>query len=71
MVRRRRTLIGWSQRDLARECGLAQSAISRLESGKLSGVRFGRFAKLVVAMNGLDPGAPHPPRPIWAHGGWD
>ena len=71
MVKRRRTLIGWSQRDLARECGLAQSAISRLESGKLSGVRFGRFAKLVVAMNGLDPGAPPPRRPIWAHGGWD
>src|SRR5688572_24066061 len=28
-------------------------------------------AKLVVAMNGLDPGAPPPRRPTWAHGGWD
>lgn len=71
MVKRRRTKIAWSQRDLALACGLAQSAISRLENGRLSGVRFGRFAKLVVAMNGLDPDAPHPPRPMWASGGWD
>jgi transcriptional regulator with XRE-family HTH domain len=71
MVKRRRTRIAWSQRDLSRACGLAQSAISRLETGKLSGVRFGRFAKLVAAMNGLDPDAPHPPRPKWAFGGWD
>src|SRR6185436_14543109 len=63
MVKRRRTRIAWSQRDLALACGLAQSAISRLENGRLSGVRFGRFAKLVVAMNGLDPDAPHPRRP--------
>ena len=62
MVKRRRTVIGWSQRDLSRACGLAQSAISRLETGKLSGVRFGRFARLVAAMGGLDPTAPHPPR---------
>lgn len=62
MVKRRRTMIGWSQRDLSQASGLAQSAISRLETGKLSGVRFGRFAKLVAAMGGLDPGAPHPPR---------
>lgn len=62
MVKRRRTMIGWSQRDLSRASGLAQSAISRLETGKLSGVRFGRFAKLVAAMGGLDLAAPHPPR---------
>ena len=71
MVKRRRSRIGWSQRDLARACGLAQSAISRLETGKLSGVRFGRFAKLVAAMGGLDPDAPHPPMPTWVTGGWD
>jgi hypothetical protein len=69
--KRRRTRIGWSQRDLSRACGLAQSAICRLETGKLAGVRFGRFAKLVAAMNGLDPDAPHPPRPLWVTGGWD
>jgi DNA-binding Xre family transcriptional regulator len=71
MVKRRRTAIRWSQRDLSRACGLAQSAISRLETGNLSGVRFSRFAKLVAAMGGLDPDAPRPPRPIWASGGWD
>jgi DNA-binding Xre family transcriptional regulator len=71
MVKRRRSRIAWSQRDLSRASGLAQSAISRLENGKLSGVRFGRFAKLVAAMGGLDPDAPRPPRPIWATGGWD
>jgi DNA-binding Xre family transcriptional regulator len=71
MVKRRRTRIAWSQRDLASACGLAQSAISRLETGKLSGVRFGRFAKLVAAMNGLDPDAPRPPMPRWTYGHWD
>ena len=60
MVKRRRRALGWSQRDLQKESGLAQSAISRLENGKLSGLRFARFARLVAAMNGLDPGAPHP-----------
>jgi len=71
MVKRRRTRIGWSQRDLSRACGLAQSAISRLETGKLTGVRFGRFAKLVSAMNGLDLDAPRPPLPAWTFVGWD
>ncbi len=62
MVKRRRRIIGWSQRDLAGASGLAQSAISRLETGQLSGVRFGRFAKVVASMGGLDPAAPHPPK---------
>ena len=71
MVKRRRHVVRWSQRDLSRACGLAQSAICRLENGKLSGVRFGRFARLVAALGGLDPDAPHPARPIWITGGWD
>ena len=71
MVKRRRSKIAWSQRDLSRACGLAQSAISRLETGKLGGIRFGRFAVLVAAMGGLDADAPHPARPIWVTGGWD
>ena len=70
MVKRRRTMIGWSQRDLSRASGLAQSAISRLETGKLSGVRFGRFAKLVASMGGLDPTAPHPPRRLTVFDRW-
>ncbi len=60
MVKRRRETIGWSQRDLGRRAGLDQSAISRLENGALSGIRFSRFAKLVAAMNGLDPASPFP-----------
>ena len=60
MVKRRRRVLGWSQRDLQKDSGLAQSSISRLENGKLSGLRFARFAMLVVAMNGLEPDAPHP-----------
>jgi DNA-binding Xre family transcriptional regulator len=69
MVKRRRTELGWSQRDLQRECGLDQSAISRFEHGILSGIRFSTFARLVASMNGLEAGSPHPPgrRPYW----WD
>jgi DNA-binding Xre family transcriptional regulator len=68
-VKRRRIAINWSQRDLQRASGLHQSAISRLERGILSGVRFSTFARLVAAMNGLDPERPHPPPrpPHW----WD
>ena len=68
-VKRRRIAIHWSQRDLQRASGLNQSAISRLERGILSGIRFSTFARLVAAMNGLDPERPHPPRrpPHW----WD
>jgi DNA-binding Xre family transcriptional regulator len=65
MVKRRRAVIGWSQRDLQRASGLHQSGVSRLERGILSGIRFSTFARVVAAMNGLDPSAPHPPRARW------
>ena len=72
MVKRRRLTIAWSQRDLMRASGIDQSAISRLENGRLSGLRFSRFARLVTAMNGLDPDAPHPPlRMLRIWQGWD
>jgi len=69
MVLRRRRAIGWSQRDLQRASGLHQSGVSRLERGILSGIRFSTFARVVTAMNGLDPEAPRPPGrpPTW----WD
>jgi hypothetical protein len=35
--------------------------VSRLERGVLSGIRFSTFARVVAAMNGLDPSAPRPP----------
>jgi hypothetical protein len=68
MVKRRRLQLGWSQRDLEWASLVDQTAISRLENGRLSGLRFSRFARLVAAMNGLDPDAPHPigrPSPRW------
>jgi DNA-binding Xre family transcriptional regulator len=66
-VKRRRFAIRWSQRDLERASGVDQTVISRLENGRLSGLRFSRFARLVAAMNGLDPEAPHPPLRAWHH----
>jgi predicted transcriptional regulator len=72
MVKRRRLTIAWSQRDLQRASGIDQSVISRLENGRLSGLRFSRFARLVTAMNGLDPDAPHPPlRMLRIWQGWE
>ena len=65
MVRRRRIMIRWTQRDLARAVGLAQSTISRLETGRLTGIRFDRFALVVAVMHGLDPEAPFPPTLPW------
>jgi transcriptional regulator with XRE-family HTH domain len=65
MVKRRRLELGWTQRELSRRCGLVQSAICRLENGKLRGLRFKRFVAIVVGMGGLDPGLPAPaPRPM-------
>ena len=62
MVKRRREQLGWSQRDLERASGRASDRISRLENGRLSGIRFSRFARLVEAMNGIDLDAPRPAR---------
>ena len=62
-VKRRRSALHWSQRDLERVSGVDQTVISRLENGILPGIRFSRFARLVEAMNGLDVDRPHPPPP--------
>lgn len=61
MVRRRREWLGWSQRDLARQSGTSQSGISRLETGRLRGLKFHRFAAIVAVLGGLDREAPAPP----------
>jgi DNA-binding Xre family transcriptional regulator len=63
MVKSRRIAVRWSQRDLQRATGIHQSAISRLERGVLSGIRFSTFARIVAALNGLDVERPHPPPP--------
>jgi transcriptional regulator with XRE-family HTH domain len=44
-----RELLGWSQQDLAKKCGIPQSTISGIESGRISlGVE--RAKKLAQAM---------------------
>jgi hypothetical protein len=63
LVRARRKALGWSQRDVGRATGITQPAISRLENGRLRGLRWARFGRLVSALGGLDPDLPRPPRP--------
>jgi hypothetical protein len=63
LVRARRKALGWSQRDVWRATGITQPAISRLENGRLRGLRWARFGRLVSALGGLDPDLPRPPRP--------
>jgi transcriptional regulator with XRE-family HTH domain len=57
-VRRRREGLRLSQRDLQRLSGTHQSVISRMERGRLAGMRWSRFAQLVDALDGLDFGQP-------------
>ena len=42
-----RLTLGLSQRQLSRRAGLDQSVISRLETGKLNGIRWQTLARLV------------------------
>jgi len=64
-VRRRRLRHAWSQRDLQSLSGIDQGAISRLENGKLNGLRWQRFARIVDALDGLEYAAPPRERPPW------
>jgi predicted transcriptional regulator len=58
LVRRRRQRFAISQRQLEHLSGVDQTVISRLENGKLRGLRWSRFADLVGALGESDP----PPR---------
>ena len=49
-----RKLRGWSQNELARRSGVAQSTISRLEAGDTSGASLGVIEKLAEALD-VDP----------------
>jgi transcriptional regulator with XRE-family HTH domain len=53
-IRRKRTWLGWSQRQLEGRSGIDQTVISRIETGKQFGVRWVRFARLVDALDGLE-----------------
>jgi transcriptional regulator with XRE-family HTH domain len=61
-VRRRRLLLGWSQRVLEAYSGIDQTVISRLENGKQYGMSWSRFARLVDALGGIGPTASLKPR---------
>lgn len=56
MVRQRREAIGISQRRLEQLCSVDQTVISRLENGRLGGLKWSRFARLVDALGGLGHG---------------
>ena len=49
-----RELLGWSQQDLAKKCGIPQSTISGIESGRIT-LGLERAKKLARAMR-LHPG---------------
>lgn len=59
-VRGRRRRLGISQRQLELLSGVDQTVISRLECGRLTGLRWSRFARLVEAVGGLGVGDPLP-----------
>lgn len=63
LVRRRRDLVGVSQRQLQLLSGIDQSVISRHETGQLRGLRFSRLARLVDALGGIGDADP---LPAWA-----
>ncbi len=54
-VRELRTVRRWSQAELARQSGVDQSVISRLESGETQAVSFKNLEKLADAL-ACDPG---------------
>lgn len=54
-VREQREQKGWSQAELARRAGVAQSMISRLERGQLQSVHLPTLEKLARVL-GCDPG---------------
>lgn len=60
LIRRRREIVGISQRQLEALSGVPQSSISRLETGRLRGLRWSRFARLADALGGLGETDPLP-----------
>jgi transcriptional regulator with XRE-family HTH domain len=52
IVRGARLAIGWSQRELGRRAGVAQTAISRLERGRPSGLGLAGIQRIATALGG-------------------
>jgi transcriptional regulator with XRE-family HTH domain len=51
-VKNARRAIGWSQRELGRRAGIAQTAISRLERGQPSGLGLDEIQRIASALGG-------------------
>ena len=49
-IRQARVAVGYSQAGLARAAGVSQSTISRLETGKLQGIRLPRLVVIFVLL---------------------
>lgn len=64
--RARRLERGWTQAELGWRSRIDQSVISRLETGRLRGIRLSRLALIAAALDGVDIpslGDSPPPRP--------
>jgi hypothetical protein len=59
-VKERRRVLGISQRQLEAVTGIDQTLISRLETGRLKGIKHSRLLLLIGMLGGLDPNAPPP-----------
>ncbi len=60
LVRRRRHQLGITQKELEWLSGIDQTLISKLENGRLKGMRWSRFGRLVGALGGLSEDDPEP-----------
>ncbi len=67
-VRQRRQALAMTQRQLENVTGIDQTMISRLETGRLKGIKHARLLLLIGVLGGLDLDAPPPriiePRPL-------
>lgn len=61
-IRAGRLRLGWSQQQLAWRVGVSQSVISRLETGRLRGMRFRTLARIVGVLE-ASPGYAFPDGP--------
>jgi hypothetical protein len=60
LFRRRRQQLGIPQRRLEAQTGVDQTIISRLETGRLKGIKHSKFLTLIGAMGGLSDDDPIP-----------
>jgi transcriptional regulator with XRE-family HTH domain len=63
---RRRRRLGMTQQTLELASGVDQTVISRLETGRLRGIRWSRLAKIVAVLGGI--GESDPPPRWWSEG---